>query len=287
MVPSTRQIFVCADFNLHVDDPSEYAALKFLDLLWCFDLNLANTCSPTPRVNHTLDLIITRPNEKIASNFSIYDPVISNDLSIQSPQNPAVTITHRKLRARNFDGLRQDIADSPLCLSDQPSLSIDERCIQYHTLLASILEKHAPLKTKAIILRPHAPWYTDDIRVQKSRRHRLERRWRLSKLSVDHKVFVDQCKLVKNLVFNAKMNVYSTLISYAGSNSKVLFETIDRFLHRKPEKRLPYCVSPAELADRFAIFFMEKINSLRNDLPVVDFPNYFHEIDNPILSCRL
>ena len=287
MVPSTCQIFVCADFNLHVDDPSEYAALKFLDLLWCFDLTLANTCSPTPRVNHTLDLIITRPNEKIASNFSIYDPVISNDLSIQSPQNPAVTITHLKLRARNFDGLRQDIADSPLCLSDQPSLAIDERCIQYHTLLASILEKHAPLKTKAIILRPHAPWYTDDIRVQKSRRRRLERRWRLSKLSVDRKVFVDQCKLVKNLVFNAKMNVYSTLISYAGSNSKVLFETIDRFLHRKPEKRLPYCVSPAELADRFAIFFMEKINSLRNDLLVVDFPNYFHEIDNPILSCRL
>lgn len=142
-------------------------------------------------------------------------------------------------------------------------------------------------KTKAITLRPHAPWYTDDIRVQKSRRRRLERRWRLSKLSVDRKAFVDQCKLVKNLVFNAEMNFYSTLISYAGSNSKVLFETIDRFLHRKPEKRLPYCVSPAELANRFAIFFMEKINSLRNDLPVVDFPNYFHEIDNLILSCRL
>ena len=30
---SLPQIFVCADFNLHVDDPSEYAALKFLDLL--------------------------------------------------------------------------------------------------------------------------------------------------------------------------------------------------------------------------------------------------------------
>lgn len=238
-----------------------------------------------------MDLIITRSNEEIASNFSIYDPVISDqfavhcNLSIQSPQNPAVTITYRKLRAINFDVLRQDIADSPLCLSDQPSLSIDERCIQYHTLLTSILEKHAPLKTKAIILRPHAPWYTDDIRVQKSRRRRLEGRWRLSKLSSDRK-FVDLCELVKNLVFNAKMNFYSTLISNASSNSKVLFKMIDRFLHRKLEKRLPYCVSLAELADRFAIFFMEKIDSLRNDLPVVDFPNYFHEIDNPILSWR-
>ena len=87
--------------------------------------------------------------------------------------------------------------------------------------------------------------------------------------------------------FNAKMDFYSTLISNAGSNSKVLFKTIDRFFDRKPEKRLPYCVSPAEHADRLAIFFMEKIDSLRNDLPVVDFPDYFHEIDNPILSCRL
>ena len=89
---------------------------------------------------------------------------------------------------------------------------------------------------------------------------------------------------MKNLVFNAKMNFYSTLISNAGSKVKVLFKTIDRFLHTKPEKRFPYCVSLAELADRFAIFFTEKIHSLRNDLPVVDFPNYFHEIDNPILS---
>ena len=149
------------------------------------------------------------------------------------------------------------------------------------------MEKHAPLKTKAIILRSHSPLYTDDIRVQKSQRRRLERLWRLSELSVDRQAFVDQCELVKNLVFNAKMNFYSTLISIVGSNSRVLFKTIDRFLHRKHEKRLPYCVSPAELADRFAIFFMEKIDSLRNDLPVVDFLNYFHEIDNPILSCRL
>lgn len=38
LVPSTGQIFVCGDFNLHVDDPSDYAALRFLDLLRCFDL---------------------------------------------------------------------------------------------------------------------------------------------------------------------------------------------------------------------------------------------------------
>lgn len=66
------------------------------------------------------------------------------------------------------------------------------------------------------------------------------------------------------------MNFYSTFVSNAGSNSEVLFKTIDRFLHRKREKRLLYCVWPAQSANRFASFFQEKMENVRNDLPAVD-----------------
>ena len=35
----------------------------------------------------------------------------------------------------------------------------------YNKLLSDLLDKHAPLKTRFITLRPAAPWYTDDIKI--------------------------------------------------------------------------------------------------------------------------
>ena len=110
---------------------------------------------------------------------------------------------------------------------------------------------------------------------------------RSSQLPVDCCAFVDQCSLVKNLVFNAQMPFYSTLIHDAGTDSHALFKTIDRLLQRKPDKRLPYCSLSVELANRFATFFKVKIDNLRSELPDVDVPDYFAALHTPTLSCRL
>ena len=160
------------------------------------------------------------------------------NLSIQRPPNPKIAVAHRKLRAINSVNLRHDIAVSPLCLYDQPPYDVTTLCDQFYTILSSILEKHAPLITKTIVQRSHAPWYTDDIRVQKTRRRQLERRLRHSQLPAD------RC------AFNAKMSFYSTLIHDAGTDSHALFKTIDRLLHRKSDKRLPYYSSSVELANK-------------------------------------
>ena len=122
---------------------------------------------------------------------------------------------------------------------------------------------------------------------KKTRRRQLERRWRRSQLPADRCAFVNQSSLVKNLVFNAKISFYSTLIHDAGTDSHALFKTIDRLLHRKPDKRLPYYSSSFELANRFAAFFKEKIDNLRSELPDVAVPDYFAALDTPTLSCSL
>ena len=72
-----------------------------MDLLSCFNFNLHNTRSPTHRSNHTLDLIITRLDEKFVSDLSIHDPVISDhftvhcNLNIQRLPNPKTTVAYR------------------------------------------------------------------------------------------------------------------------------------------------------------------------------------------------
>ena len=39
----------------------------------------------------------------------------------------------------------------------------------------SLLELHAPLKKRTIVVRPASPWYTDEIITEKVKRRRLER----------------------------------------------------------------------------------------------------------------
>ena len=72
--------------------------------------------------------------------------------------------------------------------------------------------------------------------------------------------------MVKVLVSTAKANYCSSLIEKAGSDNKKLFHTIDRLLHRRPEKFYPSCESLDELSTQFNNFFTKKIAKIRVEL---------------------
>ena len=83
----------------------------------------------------------------------------------------------------------------------------------YNTLLIGLLDKHAPLKTRTITIRPLAPWYTEDIREEKQKRRALERRWRRTGLTVDRERFVEQCHVVMNLFCRQKGPIIRGLLT--------------------------------------------------------------------------
>ena len=60
------------------------------------------------------------------------------------------------------------------------------------------MDKHAPVQTRRIVVRPHVPWYMDDIRKAKKERQKAERKWRSSKLEFDLAVFKRKCNAVNN-----------------------------------------------------------------------------------------
>ena len=83
------------------------------------------------------------------------------------PHVPKQVITYKKLRSVNADDFRRDIIDSPLCKS--PSTSLSGLCDQFENVLSSILDNRAPLRTKTVKQRPVAPWFGDDIAVEKTK----------------------------------------------------------------------------------------------------------------------
>ena len=160
-------------------------------------------------------------------------------------------------------------------------------CDQYNSDLSTILDKHAPLRTKIITIRPKAPWYNNYIREQKRICRRLERSWRHSHTETDHQAYINQCTVVKQSIYTSKMNYYSDLINETGVDSKALFRNVDRLLHRKAEQFLPTCSSAAALANNFAEFFETKIIDIQNQIKVHLTPDLFCTFDSPSLKCQL
>jgi hypothetical protein len=221
------------DFNFHVDEHLSCSnTITFMDLLHSFNLT-QHISGPTHKNNHTLDLIITRSDEQFAWNFSVHDPGISDHfavhcyLSIKKPPALKKEFTYRKLRSVDLTQFNLDVANSPLLSSSESSLA--PLCDQYDTIISAIVDSHAPVHKKLISPRPAAPWYTGDIDVEKTKRRNLERRWRRSGLHIDRQMYLEQCQLVKGLIYSTKMNYFSSLIVENKPNPNALFQN-----HRSP-----------------------------------------------------
>ena len=206
------------------------------------------------------DLVITRSAESVAWDFDVFDPVISDhylvscSLALPKKAFERKEVSYRKLKSIDLQELRDDISDSPLISAvHDAGHDLESLLALYNTTLIGLLDKHAPLKTRTITIRPSAPWYTENIRVEKQKRRALERRWRRTGLQVDHERFVDQCRVVNEFISQAKTAYYSRIIDENRYDPKRLFSVFDKLLHRKTEPKLPDSVDDESLANAFAL----------------------------------
>ena len=146
----------------------------------------------------------------------------------------------------NVDSLNDDLANSELSKNSPDDL--EEFLLSYNKTLIAVLDKHAPVKTRTIFMRPHVPWYTDEIRRAKRERRKAERRWRLSKLDSDLAVFKVKRNAVNNLMNKARQAFYTKLIEDKSCNQRKLFRVSKRLFNQSQGDELP----PNLLAPTFA-----------------------------------
>ena len=59
----------------------------------------------------------------------------------------------------------------------------------YITILSTVLERRALLKTKTKVVRPTVPWYNVEIDYARRLRRKAERKWRITRRTEDLKEF--------------------------------------------------------------------------------------------------
>ena len=83
----------------------------------------------------------------------------------------------------NLAELTKDLATSKLCL-DTPT-QLDSLVSCYNNTISTLLERHAPMKTRTVVVRPMVPWYNEEIRLAKKERRKTERKCRRTKTATD------------------------------------------------------------------------------------------------------
>ena len=146
--------------------------------------------------------------------------------------------------------------------------------MSYNKTLIAVLDKHAPVKTRTIVMRPQVPRYTDEIRQAKRERRKAERRWRLSKLDSDLAVFKVKRNAVNNLMNKARQAFYTKLIEDNSCNQRKLFRASKSLFNQSQGDELPPNLHAPTFANEVGKYFVSKIDTIQRqiDADIIDLP---------------
>eukprot|EP00112_Aurelia_sp_Birch-Aquarium-sp1_P020503 Seg53.6 transcript_id=Seg53.6/GoldUCD/mRNA.D3Y31 product="hypothetical protein" protein_id=Seg53.6/GoldUCD/D3Y31 len=239
-----------------------------MDILFTYDLN-QHVRDSTHENGHILDLIITRSSSNFVRNVKVEHKIsdhfaIKCHLSLGKPPKERKKVTFRKLTQIDFEQFNSDLCDK--FASFQQLTDIDALVTAYDSTLCKILDKHAPEQEKIITIRNKHRGFTDDLRDEKKKKRRLERRWRRTKSAVDRDKFVQQKLRLRNLLEDSDTVFYSNLVMENSHSTKGLFKVLNNMLNKKTESPLPKHDSSLKLANEFVDFFVGKIEKIQNHL---------------------
>jgi exonuclease III len=240
-VTSAGDMLLVGDVNFHLDVSTDPDTKKFLTLIDSVNLK-QHVMEPTHRSGHTLDVVITRESGSIIQSLQVGDMISDHTLITCQVKHPKpipmqATVMTRKLRSICIEDFRQDVTKSlPVCddLSDVRTLVSD-----YNQVLESTLDKHAPLKTKTITLRPKQPWFTDKLYRAKCDKRLAEHQWRKTRLIIHREIYCTKRTEYNHLLAEAKKCYYHTKIVESGQDSKALKKVVDDILHKNQVTILP------------------------------------------------
>ena len=174
LIASPHQLLLSGDFNFHFDDASNLNAMKFLDLITSADLR-QHINGPTHHLGHTLDLLITRSDDKLISQVRTLPELLSDynvvacDINLPRPPVSRRSVSYRKTRDIDLQSFRSNIKKSLPDNTGNNITDIDEQIVAYENTLRFLFDRHAPILPRTITVRPHTPWFPDNLRREKGR----------------------------------------------------------------------------------------------------------------------
>ena len=261
---SSGKLLVIGDFNFHMDKQDDVYSKQLSELLFSLDLH-QHVSGPTHIHGHTLDLVLTRSSEELVKTVMLCQPVLSDHkpiiltCSVDRPSAPKKLVRCRKLKDIDIDKFKSDVQHSNLITS--PASDVTTLVNQYNDTLCDILDKHAPVTEKVVTLRPHSPWFTEELSHYKRLCRQAERKWKTTGLTVHQLILKEHRESYNEQCRIAKMDYYCDKIDSNAGDQKAVNRIIDELKNKTSDQILP-TENEDNNTEMFANFFQDKIKRI-------------------------
>ena len=171
------KLVLLGDFNVHLDSNTEPESRQLTSLLESFGL-VQHVKDATHIKGHLLDLVVSRETDDLVQSCEVGDFISDHNsilvsLNSSKPHPKKKYTTFRKIKSVVPESFSSDISSSDL--TKQLPSNVDEMVSCYNRVLKELMDKHAPLKSRAIADRTSEPWMNEDIQRTKQLRRRHEK----------------------------------------------------------------------------------------------------------------
>ena len=280
----TRNLVLCGDFNLHIDNQNDSYVKKFIDALENHDL-INNVKSSTSIANHIIDLIIHNKKNGITENVEIepectISPIhklITFDINMKKSENIKKRITYRNKKnfdAKNFiDECTNEISrmNSNCGCEKRQNRHEQQLCVSCYTenskkIMSAKYNEKCPEIEKIITVRERSKWYNSELYEVKKQRRRLEDKWKRKKTIENWNNYKRIRNRYNTLIKENKKKYYNETFQKT-KNSKELHKNLENLLGLKKEKILPEKPEDHKsLANGFVNFFGNKVEKICEEI---------------------
>ena len=91
-------------------------------------------------------------------------------MTCRRPTIEKKTISYRDIKGIDLDKFKVDLQLSPLGLKDlqnEGENDLDQLVLLYRDTISALLDKHAPLKSRSLVVRPKLPWFNGSVKEAK------------------------------------------------------------------------------------------------------------------------
>ena len=279
-VEDIRNIVLCGDFNLHIDNQNDTYVKRFIDILENNDLiNKVN--SPTSIGGHIIDLVIHNKRGGITSNIEIEPEclispshkLITFEIDTKKTENMKKKITLRNKNnfdAKNFiDECTNEISkmNTNCECEKRRNHQGEQTCVSCHTvnskkIMLTKYNEKCPEIEKTITVRERAKWYNSELNEAKKQKRKMEDKWKRNKTTENWNNFKKTRNKYNQLIEENKKKYYNGIFQ-KDNNSKELHKNLDELLGLKKEKILPDNREDYKtLANEFVNFFENKVEKI-------------------------
>ena len=227
---------------------------------------MQHVTSATHVSGNILDLVITHRvssiiTSSVKSTSLLTDHhVVECHITVSKPASLKRRVDYRKYSSIDKRAFATDIVGA---FGADPGTN-DDLIDVYNSTIATVLNKHAPIVSRIITVRPKTPWHTEDLSKAKRDLRCAERRWKKTRLVVHRQIFTTLRNAYHHQLAATKSTHYRMIIHEAVNNVKAMYSVTNDLLGRSASPRLPDCRDDATLAEEFHQYFTQKIGNIRS-----------------------